>query len=233
MTSLTRKLLPFGSGCVLALAACLSLTGCKEEEPPPPPPPPPPPGPVTVDPNSVAEYLTLDPKVSLRNAQPMECSEEEVRAILEFMSAFAAGDAEALRSRMDGTARKSLDKLISTGQWQEETAKIIEVDLLDRKSMPSGGGVVSFNVIMPRAGRVQQDWLVTMRGDMFTFSAFAVPPESKQAEDAAKAAQEAASGAPGGEPAPEDDRDRNRDPRRRVPQPTDPTAPPGKQPTQP
>ncbi len=232
MTSLTRKRTLTGAWCVVAMAGCLVLGGCKEEEPPPPPPPPPPPGPVTVDPNAVAEYLTLDPRVSLRNAPPMECSEEEVRAILEFMSAFAAGDAEALRARMDGTARKSLDKLISTGQWQEETAKIIEVDLLDRRPSPAGGGVVSFNVVMPRAGRIQQDWLVTQRGDMFTFSAFAVPPESKR-EDAAAAPE---GGAPGtdeaGQPAPEDDRDRNRDPRRRVPQPTDPTAPPGK-PTQP
>jgi len=233
MTSLARNLFSSLAACGLGLVLCLAVAGCKEEEPPPPPPPPPPPGPVTIDPSAVAEFLTLDPKLSVKNAPPMECSEEEVRAILEFVSAFAAGDAEALRPRMDGTARSQLDKLLETGQWQEETAKIIEVDLIARNPVPSGGSVVSFNVILPRAGRIQQDWLVTQRGDMFTFAGFAIPPVSKQVEEAIAAAlKDAAQGATDGQAAPEDER--SPDPRRRIPQPTDPTAPPpGKGPIQP
>lgn len=230
MTSLARRL--FGVTIALGLGAALSIlaAGCKEEEPPPPPPPPPPPAPTTVDPSAVAEFLTLDPRVNLHNTPAMDCSEEEVRAILEFLSAFASGNADALRPKMDSASRRTLDKLIETGQWQEETAKIIEVDLIDRKSLPMGN-VVTFNVVLPRAGRVQQDWVVTQRGDMFTFGAFAIPPVSKQQqqmEEAIKAAAEAMQQGEGQAP-----QDPNYDPRRRIPQPSDPTAPPGKGPVQP
>lgn len=226
MTSLARSL--FGLLMVFGFSAALScaLAGCKEEEPPPPPPPPPPPAPTTVDPSAVAEFLTLDSRVNLSNAPAMECSEEEVRAILEFVSAFATGNADALRPKLDSASRRTLDKLIETGQWQEETAKIIEVDLIDRKPMPMGN-VVTFNVILPRVGRVQQDWLVTQRGDMFTFAAFAIPPVSKQQqqlEEAIKAATDAMQQGEGQTP---------QDPGRRIPQPSDPSPPPGKGPTQP
>ncbi len=237
MTSLVRKSLSLLALCAVALPMAAFVTGCKKEEPPPPPPPPPPRGPVTVDPNTVAEYLTLDPKVSLQNAKPMECSEEEVKAILQFMSDFAAGDAQSLRPKMDSTGKKVLDDLVDSGVWERETSKIVEVDLIDRTSIPMGAGnVVSFSVVMPQQGRIQQDWLVTQRGDTYTFAPFAIVPVSKQA---LKAAEDALKAAEGGEQAqngdqPPDDRDRNRDPRRRIPEPTDPgSPPPGKSPGSP
>jgi hypothetical protein len=226
MTSLTRKLLSLVTLCAIGLPMAAFIVGCKEEEPPPPPPPPPPKGPTTVDPNSVAEYLTLDSKVNLQNAKPMECSEEEVKAILQFMSDFAAGNAEALRPRMDSTGKKVLDELVESGQWKEETSRIVEVDLVDRIPMPtSGGNVVSFSVVMPEAGRVQQDWLVTQRGDTYTFAPFAVVPVSQQSLEAAKKATEDASGEEGKD-ANQPDAPTSPDPRKRVPKPTDPDSPP-------
>ena len=181
MTSLTRKSLSLLALCAAGLPLAALVAGCKKEEPPPPPPPPPPPMVTTVDPQSVAQYLTLDPKVSLQNAKPMECSEDEVKAILEFMSDFAAGDADALRPMMDSSGRKVLDKLIESGQWEESTSRIIEVRLVDRVSMPLGGNVVTFSVLLPQDGRVQQDWTITQRGDMYQFTV----PVSKQSVEAA------------------------------------------------
>ncbi|GEM_PF-5135415 len=234
MTSLTRKSLSLFALCAIGLPMAAFIVGCKKEEPPPPPPPPPPQGPTTVDPNSVAEYLTLDSKVKLQNAKPMECSEDEVKAILEFMSDFASGNAEALRPKMDATGKKVLDDLVESGQWKEETSKIVEVDLIDRVSMPMGtGNVVSFSVVLPQAGRVQQDWLVTQRGDLYQFSPFAVVPVSKQSIAAAEKAIADATG----DGQPSDQQPDNRpptDPRKRVPQPTDPgNPPPGKSPGSP
>lgn len=198
MTSLTRKSLSFMALCAIGVPMAAFVAGCKKEEPPPPPPPPPPPKATTVDPQSVAEYLTLNPKVNLQDAKSLDCSEDEVKAILVFMSSFAAGDADALRPMMDSTGRKVLDNLVESGRWQETTSEIIEVNLVDRVSVPLGGGnVVTFNVVMPRAGRLQQDWLVTQRGDLYQFAPFAMVPVSKQSIDAAMKAIKDAGGGEG------------------------------------
>jgi len=220
--------------CVIGLPMAVFVAGCKKEEPAPPPPPPPPPKVTTVDPQSVAEYLTLDPKVNLKNAKPMECSEEEVKAILVFMSGFAAGDADALRPMMDATGRKVLDSLVESGRWQESTGEIVEVNLVDRVSEPSGkGNVVTFSVVMPKAGRVQQDWLVTQRGDLYQFAPFAVVPVSKQSIAAAMKALKGAGLGEGKEGTPGAQSPGNPTPAPGNPNPTSPQGPqtqPGKGP---
>ena len=227
MTNLIRKSLPLLAICAIGLPMTAFVVGCKKEEPPPPPPPPPPPRVTTVDPQNVAQYLTLDPKVSLQNAKPMDCSEDEVKAILEFMSGFASGDADALRSMMDSTGRKVLDNLVESGRWSDATSKIIEVSLIDRVLTPQGDDVLTFSIVLPRAGRVQQDWRITERGDMYQFAPFAVVPESKQAMAAVeKAIKDAAAGdsGTGGTPG-------STPPGQKSPtQPSTPTPQPGKGP---
>ena len=200
MTSLTRKAVSLLALCAAGLPVAALVVGCKKEEPPPPPPPPPPPMTTTIDPQNVAQYLTLDPKINLQNAKSMDCSEDEVKAILVFMSDFAAGDADALRPMMDSTGRQVLDNLVESGKWKESTSKIIEVSLVDHVSLPAGGNVVTFSIVLPQAGRVQQNWTVTQRGDMFQFAPYAVVPVSRQSIDAAmKALKDAAPGeTPGG-----------------------------------
>lgn len=193
----------------------LLVTGCKKKAAPPPPPPPPPRGPAMISPGIVAESMMLSASVVVGSLPDTECTEEEVRAMLQFADDFATGNTEALRGKMQGSARNVLDDLVETGAWGQVNSELQSV-VLTRIDKTMSQSVFAFDVVTRSGERDPLGWVLTQRGDTFTFKTYFVPPPIEVPEIATEIETESeddSSAIHSSKPPP----NRSPDPRRRVP----------------
>src|SRR5690606_3939992 len=159
--------------------------------------------------------MNLSDKLALGAAGYQDVTRDQMIAAFQFIDAFARGDAEALRPMLDSSARMTLDDLVASGEWQEQTAAI---NLLTLTTCAAEGGQVrlAFSLLKSDGDLVNLVWEGTRRGESYLFS-----PVAPQLSEGGAAAD--GEGVPLGEPKPEttesgDDDDRpTRDPRRLVP----------------
>ncbi len=210
----------------LTLAAALATltlnVSCKKEEPPPPPPKPVPrdTGPVTPEWQSVASTMTLDPRVDLSNAEYVGCTREQMEASFRFADAFVRGDAEALSPMLDATSREVLENLQEEGHWPSENQ---DINALVISEVAGAGSTVDmgFRIVMRDGSAMNLAWTGRSRGTSLIFEPSFTLAESPAAtvplEDI-----DADSATPTGRTRPQPDSN-PRDPRRRIPQPTQPS----------
>lgn len=106
------------------VVAPLTLSGCGKKEPPPPPQerasvqPPPPPS--QADVAALLQEMNADSRVQF----PGEVAPIDVdyaRAIISFASSFAQGDEVALGGMLDFGGQETLNTLVESGAWYDET----------------------------------------------------------------------------------------------------------------
>lgn len=227
MTSQRSKRIQRVVALVLAVCVASSLAaGCKKKAPKKAPPPPPPakapPPPPTA--SEVAELLTLSPKVKMASAATTDATEDQIKASLLFVDAFARGDAVALRPMLDSTGKSTLDDLVASGDWHEQTARIQQVSL--RNSSGIGSSILlRFVLSMDGDEEINMVYEGLARGDTFIFEPLVAvaPPQIENDTDAEPDTDEAGDD--------EDDSDRPRRPERPT-TPRDPRRliPPGRSP---
>jgi hypothetical protein len=123
----------------MSLAAIVSvalLPGCGEKKPPPKPAAPPPqaaaPKPVVrqTDVATLLQTAHADKRVQFPS-EKAPADEKVALSIIDFASAFAKGDSKALSAMLTGEAKDVLQQLTGTGQWEESTAKIEAVRVVE------------------------------------------------------------------------------------------------------
>lgn len=115
-----------------------AMSACKEEAPPPPPPPPPKQAARPVD----AQSFVSDPRVQFpQEHAPID--ESLARAVANFASALASGDASVIRPMLDNPGRAVLDEQVETGAWERETEGIEVVRVV---SLTRNGENASFTL---------------------------------------------------------------------------------------
>lgn len=116
------------AGVVTALAVvAVAMSGCGKKEPPPPPPAPaytpPPPAPDPADVTALLQEMDADKRVQFpEDVAPIDV--EYARAIILLADAFARGDDGSLRDLLDGDGRRTLDALVESGRWYDDTDRI-------------------------------------------------------------------------------------------------------------
>jgi hypothetical protein len=117
---------------VCSLALSVGIAGCEKKKKKPPAPPPAPvvaPAPPPPDPVDIQGLMTAmkpDARVHFIDAAaPADRSLAE--ATINFASALAKGDKNALKGMLSTAARQVLDTLAADGTFEEETAKIEQV----------------------------------------------------------------------------------------------------------
>lgn len=162
------------AGLASLLAGSLLLTagalpGCKKKEEKkveaPPPPPPPPPQPVEVD--AILQSMKADARVQFPQSKaPTE--ESLARAVIEFASALAKGDASAMQGMLDAGGKGVLDQLRSTGGWEEGTGKIQAVRVVQLAGSEAGGAL-SLAIQEPGSAYVL-NWAIAGADGKFVFT---------------------------------------------------------------
>lgn len=122
----TSLIPPFAA---MAVAGAIVLSACSKPPPPPPPPAPkkveapPPPEPVRIDP--LLQSMKADARVQFpQTSAPTD--EQIARAVIGFADALARGDSDKFKTMLDPVGKGVLDKLVSTGQWDESTGKAVD-----------------------------------------------------------------------------------------------------------
>ena len=115
-------------GLALGLAVvAVAMSGCGKKEPPPPPPAPtytpPPPVPDPADVAALLQEMDADKRVQFpEDVAPIDV--EYARAIISLADSFARGDDGSLRDLLDGDGRRTLDALVESGRWYDDTDRI-------------------------------------------------------------------------------------------------------------
>lgn len=165
--SLTR------AGLTALLAGSLLLTagalpGCKKKEEKkveaPPPPPPPPPRPVEVD--AVMQSMKADARVQFPQAKA-PTDENLARAVIEFASALAKGDATQMQGMLDASSKTVLEQLRASGGWDEAVEKIQAVRVV-QLSGSEAGGMLSLAIQEPGSAYVL-NWVISGADGRFVF----------------------------------------------------------------
>ncbi|MCC6678955.1 MAG: hypothetical protein IT436_17660 [Phycisphaerales bacterium] len=150
------------------LVSGVAISGCKKKEPPPPPPkeapPPPPPQPVEID--AVMQAMKADARVQFPQAKA-PTDENLARAVVEFASALAKGDAGQVQSMLDASAKTVLEQLRASGGWEEAVAKIQAVRVVQLAGSEAGG-MLSLAVQEPGSAYVL-NWMITGADGKFIF----------------------------------------------------------------
>ena len=115
-------------GLALGLAVvAVAMSGCGKKEPPPPPPAPtytpPPPVPDPADVAALLQEMDADKRVQFPvDVAPIDV--EYARAIISLADSFARGDDGSLRDLLDSNDRRTLDALVESGRWYDDTDRI-------------------------------------------------------------------------------------------------------------
>ncbi|MGH7244128.1 MAG: hypothetical protein ACREJD_11995 [Phycisphaerales bacterium] len=132
----------------LALVAGTAiLPGCGEKKPPPkpvaPPPPPPPPAPKSIDVSTLLQTNHADKRVQFpQEKAPVD--DEVAVSVINLASAIAKGDSKAMGGLLVNVGKDVLDQLLANGQWDDATAKIEAVRVVELSA--PGAKPQSFNV---------------------------------------------------------------------------------------
>jgi len=155
------------------LSGSFALTGCKKKAPPPPPPPRVTnTGPIVPEWQTVADPMSLSPKLDVSGAEYKECDETQMRTAFQFVNAFAAGDDQTLRTMLDPQMASVLDDLLLTDEWQETTGSISKVELTRCEGVSRDEVKVDFVVTAGDDSTPDvQHWVGKARGDLILFSA--------------------------------------------------------------
>ncbi len=170
------------SATVLALVGMIALPGvgltaCSPPPPPPAPPPPPPPPPPDATPIQIDPLLqSVKPDQRVQFPQVAAPVDESLaRAVIKLAEALAKGDTAAVGPMLDPSARGILERLSGTGQWQDATARIQAVrvvniiNLGDPKSAKMSIGNVYLAIQEPNRAYILA-WLANRVGDNWIFS---------------------------------------------------------------
>lgn len=144
------------------------LTGCKKKvvATPPPPPPPPPPAPKPVEIDGVMQSMKADARVQFPQ-EKAPVSEELAKAVISFADALAKGDSGKMEPMLNATAKGVLAELRASGGWDEATAKIQAVRVV-QLSGSEAGGALSLAVQEPGSAYVL-NWAITGADGKFVF----------------------------------------------------------------
>lgn len=167
----------------LAASAALMSSGCGEEEPAPPqeeqqsaPPPQP-----------RFQWSDVSKDVRVQYAPGTAPSDTRLgEALASFASSLARGDAEAFRGHLTPTAGETLDALIASGDWDEQTAGIEAVRLT--YVLDQGGSAEIGLAVRDGEGMYLLGWFAEDYGDAWRFSGIDVqqpPVESLEGYDTA------------------------------------------------
>lgn len=159
------------AGLTALLAGSLLLTalpGCKEKEEKkveaPPPPPPPPPQPVEVD--ALMQSMKADARIQFPQAKA-PTDENLARAVIDFASALAKGDAPAMQGMLDAGGKTVLEQLRASGGWDEAVEKIQAVRVVQLAGSEAGG-MLSLAVQEPGSAYVL-NWKIAGADGKFIF----------------------------------------------------------------
>ncbi len=157
------------------------LTGCEKKKPPPPPPPPPPKAPPPPEPAQVDALMqTLHPDARVQFPQSQAPVDESLaRATIGLANAIAKGDASGLSPMLADSARNVLDKLTSSGQWDDAAKRIEGVRVVGVTQTPSGqkeatSATVTLAIQEPGRAFVT-GWSATRAGDTWKFDSAPSP----------------------------------------------------------
>lgn len=170
---------------ILLIAATVSVSGCekKKKKPAPPPPPPPPPKVVIPDPvdaGAVIQSLRADARVQFpQTVAPADRSLAE--SAVRLADAIARGDANALRTQLEGPSQSVLDELVASGGWAEGTSQIEQVRIVALSGIADPRPEITLigTAIQGRDGAYLLAWNGRRNGEGWLFSAAACQNDVK------------------------------------------------------
>lgn len=170
---------------ILLIAATVSVAGCekKKKKAPPPPPPPPAPAPVIPDPvdaGAVIQSLRADARVQFpQTMAPADRSLAE--SAVRLADAIARGDANALKSQLEGPSQSVLDELVASGGWAEGTSQIEQVRIVALSGITDPRPEITLvgTAIQGRDGAYLLAWNGRRNGESWLFSAAACQNDVK------------------------------------------------------
>ncbi len=131
----------------LSVVGLCLLPGCGSKKPPPKPvapvaaPPPPPPKQMEV--SGLLQTMHADKRVQFpQEKAPVD--ESVARAVIDLANAIAKGDAKAMEGLLVNIGKDALGQLQSSGQWEDSTAKIEAVRVVELSA--PGAKPASFTV---------------------------------------------------------------------------------------
>ena len=120
-------------GALLA-GSVTTLSGCGDSKPKPkpvaPPPPPPPPPPKQLDAGALLQTMRADQRIQFPN-EKAPSDESVARSVIELATAIIKGDDKAMGNMLVSTGKDVLDSLTTSGAWEEATAKIEAIRVVE------------------------------------------------------------------------------------------------------
>ncbi|MBX3380414.1 MAG: hypothetical protein KF805_09985 [Phycisphaeraceae bacterium] len=129
------------------VAGAAILPGCGEKKAPPkpvaPPPPPAPPAPKPIDVGTLLQTSRADKRVQFPQ-EKAPADDAVAVSVIDLASAIAKGDGKAMSGLLVNVGKDVLDQLQANGQWEDSTAKIEAVRVVELSA--PGARPQSFNV---------------------------------------------------------------------------------------
>ena len=111
-----------------------TLSGCGDSKPKPKPvapaAPPPPPPPKQLDTGALLQTMRADQRIQFPN-EKAPSDESVAKSVIELATALVKGDDKAMGNLLVSTGKDVLDSLTASGAWEETTAKIEAVRVVE------------------------------------------------------------------------------------------------------
>ncbi|MBY0112604.1 MAG: hypothetical protein K2Y21_07270 [Phycisphaerales bacterium] len=118
----------------LLAGSVTTLSGCGDSKPKPkpvaPPPPPPPPPPKQIDTGALLQTMRADQRIQFPN-EKAPSDEAVAKSVIDLATAIVKGDDKAMGNLLISTGKDVLDSLTTSGAWEEATAKIEAVRVVE------------------------------------------------------------------------------------------------------
>lgn len=118
----------------LLAGSITTLSGCGDSKPKPkpvaPPPPPPPPPPKQIDAGALLQTMRADQRIQFPN-EKAPGDESVARSVIDLATAIVKGDDKAMGDLLVSTGKDVLDSLTASGAWDDATAKIEAIRVVE------------------------------------------------------------------------------------------------------